>query len=115
MSGASQPSGAGDRSGAEGAEDVEPKSELVDLSPPPADSPVVQLLEKTAVRHRSWFITVYLGVLITVILASILGPGFLPEQAWTQMKPEVADVRLWLFQIGFVIVGGYLFTGKASK
>ncbi|MEV6041059.1 hypothetical protein AB0L65_58855 [Nonomuraea sp. NPDC052116] len=30
-------------------------------------------------------------------------------------SPVVADVRLWLFQIGFVIVGGYLFAEKAPK
>lgn len=106
--------GRSESSGAEGEDGAESAHQLVDHSPPPPDSPVVHLEEKASGRHRGWFIGVYLSVLITIILASILGSAFLPAQAWSQMKPEVAEVRFWVFQLGGVM-GGYLFAEKRLK
>ncbi|MFD2350678.1 hypothetical protein ACFSTC_17125 [Nonomuraea ferruginea] len=54
-------------------------------------------------------------ILSGLIMVTVLAGAFLDEKAWAQVKPELADIRLWTFQIGMIIVGSYLFSdGRRS-
>ncbi|GAA1516628.1 hypothetical protein GCM10009677_57400 [Sphaerisporangium rubeum] len=94
----------------EGSEDPDPEYELRDHSPPPADDPVV-CLEPAAERHRGWFLKIFLGIFVAVIVASILMGAFLPKEAWGQVEPQVTKTMDWVFQVG-LLVAGYLFGRK---
>ncbi|WP_043625240.1 hypothetical protein [Nonomuraea candida] len=104
-----QEEGAGEEDGG-----AEPDGELVDDSPPPPDTPIVRLEDRSAGRQRGWFIGVYLAVLVTLILASLLGPASLPEPVWLRVRPEVAEARFWTFQVG-VLIAGYLFFDRRRR
>jgi hypothetical protein len=85
------------------------QEELVeDLAPGP-DTPVIQTTNRKDIE-RSWFLAVFLGLLMLTIVIDLAGSALLSPGAWAQMKPEVTDVRNYMFQVTGVIIGFYFGT-----
>jgi hypothetical protein len=86
----------------------EPEYELVDLEPPPPDDKVIEQLEARAhISQRSWLLGTLIVVTVVVILSDIALSAALPEYRWTQVQPEVDDLRNSLLSILLVIIGFY--------
>jgi hypothetical protein len=90
-----------------GADD--PEHDLFEDLPPPPDSLVIRKEDRKD-KERGWFLRIFLGLLVLTVAADLAGSAFLPTATWTQMKPEVADVRTWLFQVTGVVIGFYFGT-----
>jgi hypothetical protein len=93
------------------AEDDDTGGDLVEDSPPPPDLPVIK--REDDARHRGWFLIVVLFILPAVIVANLASAVWLSDHAWGRVKPEIAEIRSFVFQISLVIVG-YLF-GRDSR
>lgn len=73
------------------------------------------MLDPSQDHLRWWFLKIYMIILSGLIMVTVLAGAFLDAKAWAQVKPELADIRLWTFQIGMIIVGSYLFSdGRRS-
>lgn len=84
-----------------------------DLRPGP-DTPVIRKVEREDVE-RGWFLGVFLALLILTITGDATGSALLPARAWAQMKPEIADIRTFLFQVAGVIIGFYFGTAVRRR
>jgi hypothetical protein len=82
------------------------RGELIDHSPPPPDQPVIRREEDA--RHRGWFLITLLIVLPVTIAINLASAIWLSDHVWARFKPEIAEIRSFVFQISLVIVG-YLF------
>jgi hypothetical protein len=95
----------------EGGDNDDPPSEIPgdeineDLRPGP-NTPVIKK-ESLEEKDRSWLMRVYLGLLAFTLVGDLVGGAWLSAQAWAQVKPEIASIRSWLFQVGGVIIGFY--------
>ena len=89
-----------------GRPDLGPIRDLVeDISPGP-DTEVIAKSSRED-EDRSWFLRVFLGLFSFTLVADIVCGAWLPAQEWTQVKPEIASVRTFLFQVALVIIGFY--------
>jgi hypothetical protein len=83
-----------------------PGQDLIEDLPPGPDTEVIRKSSRED-RDRSWFLRVFLGLLSFTLIADLTGGAWLSAQAWAQVKPEIASVRTFLFQIALVIIGFY--------
>jgi len=83
-----------------------PEQELVEYRPPGPDTPVIRKTAREDIE-RGWFLIAFLAMLILTIVLDLAGSALLSARAWAQMKPEVTDVRTFLFQVTGVIIGFY--------
>lgn len=89
-----------------GRDDLSPGHDLVENLPPGPDTEVIRKSSREDME-RTWFLGVFLGLLALTIAADLAGGAWLSERAWTQVKPEIASVRTFLFQVAGVIIGFY--------
>jgi hypothetical protein len=88
--------------------------DLIDDAPPPPDTPVI-VENKRHDLERTWLLAVFLALFVITILADLAGSAWLPAAAWAQMKPEVQDVRTFMFQFVGLIIGFYFGTRQRRK
>src|SRR5262249_17224060 len=88
------------------------EQELVEYLPPGPDTPVIRKAEREDVE-RGWFLGVFLAILVLVIVGDLTGSALLPAHAWAQLKPEIAEIRTYWFQVTGVILGFYF--GKTVR
>jgi hypothetical protein len=83
-----------------------PGHDLVEELPPGPDTEVIT---KASIedKDRSWLMRVFLSLLCVTLVADLAGGAWLSAQAWAQVKPEIASVRGFLFQVAGVIIGFY--------
>lgn len=87
-----------------GREDSSPGNDLVENLPPGPDTKVITKRED---KDRSWLLRVFLSLFSFTLVADIVCGAWLPAQAWAQVKPEIANIRTFLFQVALVIIGFY--------
>jgi hypothetical protein len=80
--------------------------DLIEDLPPGPDTKVIAKSTRED-RDRSWFLRVFLGLLSFTLIADLAGGAWLSAHAWAQVKPEIASVRTFLFQVALVIIGFY--------
>lgn len=80
--------------------------DLVEHLPPGPDRPVIKKTDKVDVE-RGWFLVVFLAMLMVTIVIDLAGSALLSAPAWAKMRPEVAEIRSFLFQVTGVIIGFY--------
>jgi len=80
--------------------------DLIENLPPGPDKPVIRKATREDME-RAWFLGVFLGLIALTIGADLAMSAWLPAQSWAQVKPEVADIRTFLFQVSGVIIGFY--------
>lgn len=83
-----------------------PGHDLVEDLPPGPDTEVITKCSIEE-KDRSWLMRVFLGLLCITLVADLAGGALLSAQAWAQVKPEMASVRDFLFQVAGVIIGFY--------
>ena len=81
-----------------------PGHDLVENLPPGPDTEVIKKSSRDD-TERSWFLGVFLGLLVLTLLADLAGGIWLSAHAWAQVKPEIASIRAFLFQVVGVIIG----------
>ena len=74
--------------------------------PPGPDTEVIRKSSRED-TERSWFLGVFLGLLVLTMVADLAGGAWLSAHAWAQVKPEIVTVRTFLFQVAGVIIGFY--------
>jgi hypothetical protein len=99
-----------------GRSDDQEEDDLVEDLPPGPDSPVIEKTSRIDLE-RGWFLGVFLAILVLTVIFDLAGSALLPAARWTQMKPEVGDVRGYLFQVAGIIIGFYFGTtvGRGKK
>jgi hypothetical protein len=89
-----------------GRDDHGPGHDLIEDLPPGPDNEVIRKSNREDME-RSWFLGVFLGLLALTIIADLAGGAWLSAHAWAQVKPEIASIRTFLFQVAGVIIGFY--------
>jgi hypothetical protein len=95
-----------------GKDDDGPGHDLIEDLPPGPDDEVIKKSNRED-NERSWFLGVFLGLLTFTIVADLAGGAWLSAHAWSQVKPEIATIRTFLFQVAGVIIGFYF--GSAMR
>ena len=90
--------------------------DLVEDLPPGPDLPVIEKTHRIDLE-RGWFLGVFLGVFVLTIIFDLAGSALLPTAMWAQAKPEISDVRTFLFQVAGILIGYYFGTtvGRGKK
>jgi hypothetical protein len=65
--------------------------------------------------ERAWFLAIFLALFVLTIFADLAGSAWLPAASWSQMKPEVQDIRTFLFQVVGIIIGFYFGTRRRHR
>src|ERR1700734_2188567 len=87
-------------------ENDHPGKDLIEDLPPGPDTEVITKCSLEE-KDRSWLMRVFLCLLCFTLVADLAGGAWLSTKAWAQVKPEIASVRDFLFQVAGVIIGFY--------
>jgi hypothetical protein len=88
--------------------------DLIDDAPPPPDTPVI-IEDRRHDLERAWFLAVFLALFAITIFADLAGSAWLSGIRWAQMKPEVQDIRTFMFQVVGIIIGFYFGTRRRHR
>jgi len=80
--------------------------DLVEDLPPGPDNKVIEKVNRED-TERSWLLGIVLGLLVLTLVVDLADSAWLSASAWAQVKPEIANIRTFLFQVSGVVIGFY--------